>query len=463
MNSHNDSLKSVPVFDGVWSDERDVGNAITDAANAAITWSKVPLNEREAVLRRFAAHVAANAESLTLLIMREVGKLRADAATEVAAVVAKAEITIEMMRGRRGDLDSTTRDVVSQVRYRALGVVVVLGPFNFPAHLPGGQIAPALLAGNAVVFKPSELAPAVGKWIADAWTHAELPTNVLQLIQGDASIAKVAIADDRIAGVFFTGSHRAGVAIHRQLAGRPDVLLTLEMGGNNPVVLMPPYELAKAATTIATSAFISSGQRCTCARRLIVVDDGNGDEVVSALIELVREMKCGLPSDDPAADMGPVISAMAAENLIQTQSRWIDCGGVPLLKMLVSPRAAALVTPGIIEMTGCESVEDEEWFGPLLQVFRVTDFQAAIRLANATKYGLAAGLIGGTQESFEEFRSSIAAGIVNWNLPTTGASSRLPFGGIGLSGNHRAVGSYAIDCCNDPIASMMSPWIALRQ
>jgi succinylglutamic semialdehyde dehydrogenase len=455
MNPSINPADGAIVYDGPWSSEDEVNAAIGEAREAQRCWAAMPLESREAIVRKFAQCVSASAESLSQLIMREVGKLRSDAAAEVAAVVAKAEITIEMLRGRRGALQSEAREVISQIRYRPLGVVLVLGPFNFPAHLPGGHIIPALLAGNAVIFKPSELAPAVGKWLCDAWQQAGLPSGVLQLVQGDAAIARAAIEDQRIAGVFFTGSYRAGAAIHRQLAGRPDVLLALEMGGNNPIVVAPPYDTDVAARTIATSAFLSAGQRCTCARRLIVLDDEAGRKTVDRLVEIVGEMKCGLPSDGPDVDMGPVVSAAAAAHLIQSQAAWILSGGVTKLSMQPSSRSLALLTPGIIDMTERKTIDDDEWFGPLLQVYRVKDFEEAIQLANATRYGLAAGLIGGTEAMFEQFRRSIAAGIVNWNVPTTGASSRLPFGGIGHSGNHRPAGSYAVDFCNDPVASMM--------
>jgi len=454
QKSINPSDGSV-VFEGPWSSEADVQHSISSAAIAMNSWSRTPLESREAIVRRFAAYVSENAEPLSQLIMREVGKLRSDAAAEVAAVVAKAEITIEMFGLRRGDLESEAGEVISQIRYRPLGVVVVLGPFNFPAHLPGGHIIPALLAGNTVVFKPSELAPAVGAWLASAWQKAGLPNGVLQLIQGNAAVAKAAIEDKRIAGVFFTGGYRSGTAIHRQLAGRPDVLLALEMGGNNPIVVVPPYDIDAAARTIATSAFISAGQRCTCARRLIVIDNGSGRQTIARLVDIVGEMKIGLPSDGPDVDMGPVVSATAATRLLETQTAWISSGGIAKLSMERSPRSNALLKPGIIDMTDCQTVDDEEWFGPLLQLYRVNDFDAAIEMARATSYGLAAGLIGGTEEMFERFRSECAVGIVNWNVPTTGASSRLPFGGVGLSGNHRPVGTFAVDFCNDPVASMV--------
>jgi succinylglutamic semialdehyde dehydrogenase len=459
MQSRNPADGSI-VFEQPASSPAEVTAAVDAACEAQEQWQRTPLEERERIVRAFADYVAGHAESLAQLITREVGKLRADAAAEVAAVVAKAEITIEMMRGRRGDLDHEVRGVISQVRYRPLGVVLVLGPFNFPAHLPGGHIIPALLAGNTVVFKPSELAPAVGQWITNAWTEAGLPSGVLKLIQGDGEVAKAAIDDQRIAGVFFTGGYHAGKAIHRQLAGRPEVLLALEMGGNNPIILAPPFDHDTAIQTIATSAFISAGQRCTCARRLIAIDDPEGQAALDSLVELVGRMKPGLPLDPIDADLGPVVTAQAATRLLATQEAWLDAGGWARLTMTRSPRCNALLTPGIIDMTDAKLLHDDEWFGPLLQVKRVADFDQAINVAKATRFGLAAGLVGGTKAMFEELRQSLAVGILNWNLPTTGASSRLPFGGVGHSGNHRPAGSFAVDFCNDPVASMIQPTLS---
>ncbi|MGV3483184.1 MAG: aldehyde dehydrogenase family protein, partial [Planctomycetaceae bacterium] len=328
--------------------------AISAAASSFSYWAGLTLAEREDIVRRFAAEVAGNTELLVALLMEEVGKLRADAEAEVAAVVAKAEISIEMLHSRRGDSEIETPTGLAQVRYRPLGVVLVLGPFNFPAHLPGGQIIPALLAGNTVVFKPSELAPRVGQWLVEAWSRAGLPDGVLNLIQGGADVAQAAIADPRIAAVFFTGGYRAGAAIHRQLAGRPDVLLALEMGGINPVVLASPYDIDHAASLIVQSAFASAGQRCTCARRLVVVEDESGSRAIEEIVKRASELRCGLPDDLPAADMGPVISATAAQQLLRTQRDWLRSGGRALLSMVQSERSVKLVTPGIIDMTQAE-------------------------------------------------------------------------------------------------------------
>ncbi len=452
MKSFNPADGSV-VFAGVASSDLEIELAIGRAVEAGRRWAATSLDIRVAVLRGFAAYVAANAEALTQLLMCEIGKLRADAASEVAACVAKVEITIELASIRAADQDSSAGDTACQIRHRPIGVILVLGPFNFPAHLPGGQIVPALLAGNAIVFKPSELSPAVGRWIADAWTAAGLPHGVLNLIQGGAPVAQVAIADQRIDGVLFTGGYRAGASIHRQLAGRPHVLLALEMGGNNPLVICPPYEVEKAVQTIIASTFVSAGQRCTCARRLIVVQDDAGQRLIDHLVDQTRLLACGLPLDDPPVAIGPVVSAAAGARLLESQQSWIDSGGIPLLESKVSARSAALLSPGIIDMTDA-AASDEESFGPLLQVYRVSNFDAAIDLAARTRFGLAAGLIGGNEAMFEAFRARVGAGIVNWNLPLTGASSRLPFGGIGCSGNHRPAGAYAIDFCHTPVASM---------
>lgn len=451
-NPADDSL----VFCGDSASAAQVALAVEAAAAAQDAWARAPRAQREAVVRAFAAEVAASRDELAALIRREVGKLPSDVQGEINAVIAKAEITIEALRQRRGDADIAMDHTTASLRYRPLGTVVVLGPFNFPAHLPGGHIIPALLAGNAVVFKPSERSPAVGRWLVDAWTRAGLPAGVLNLIQGDATVARAAVAHHLTAGVFLTGGYEAGRAIHRQLAGRPQVLLALELGGNNPLVVVSPEDVSQAVSSIATSAFISSGQRCTCARRLIVVDDPRGRETIDALAQHVRKLRIGLPDEQPEPEIGPVISAEAAQKIVQTEARLRAAGAHPVVPVRLSGICPALLRPGLIDVTGCEELPDEEWFGPLLQIQRVANFEAAVQAAAATRFGLAAGLIGGTAAMFEEYRWRVGAGIVNWNCATTGASSRLAFGGIGDSGNHRPAGAFAVDFCNDPIVSTVA-------
>jgi succinylglutamic semialdehyde dehydrogenase len=457
------------VFDGTAADASQVSLAVAAAVAAQPTWEQTELEERAAILRRFAQQVAAGEDELAQLITRETGKLPSDAAGEVKAVIAKVEITIEAHQLRRIEHDLDVPQGTAQTRYRAIGPVVVLGPFNFPAHLPGGHIVPAILAGNCVVFKPSELTPAVGRWIVDCWTEAGLPSGVINLIQGDRRVAGWLIDDPRIAGVFFTGGHAAGQSIHRQLAGRPEVLLALEMGGNNPLVVLAEEnrsadDPATASELIFQSAFASSGQRCTCARRLIVVDNDYGRSVVDALSKRIERTTYGIASDKPSPEIGPLISPTAVANLLRVQAAWIRAGGQPLslLEPIEFPTGSwgpTLVRCGAVDVTHCGTLSDEEWFGPLLQIHYVPDFDQAIGLANATRFGLSAGLVGGSRTMFERFRREVRAGVINWNRPLTGASSSLPFGGVGHSGNHRPAGSFAVDFCSDPVASIAAPTI----
>jgi len=459
--------------------------AVAAAAAAQSGWESTPWETRVAVVRRFADRVANSRHGLADLISREVGKLPSDAAGEVSAVIAKVEVSIEAHLRRRASEDEemppisanpppaqrvgqTTQSepvaiaVTAQTRFRAIGPVVVLGPYNFPAHLPCGQLIPAILAGNAVIFKPSELAPAVGRWLVDRWLEAGLPPGVLNLVQGAAAVATSLVDDPRIGGVFFTGGYQTGQSIHRRLAGRPEVLLALEMGGNNPVVIASPEDPVAAAEMVFQSTVATSGQRCTCARRLIVIDNDSGRKTVASLIRRIETATYGIAGDQPEPEIGPLVNAVAVERLQKVQAEWIAAGGKPVCRLEPIPYATGawgptLVRCGLVDVTPCGVVADDEWFGPLLQLHFVADFEQAVGLAGATRFGLAAGLIGGTETMFYRFRQAVRAGVVNWNRPLTGASSRLPFGGLGHSGNHRAAGAYAADFCSDPVASLISP------
>ena len=483
-----------PVDDSVlWSGNasspENVAGAMQAAAEAAERWRSVDLQRRCEIVRRYAEILKDRRSEVESLISREVGKLPWDAATEVNAAVAKAQWSIQAIQQRRSDQqiesDSpatgnpastdnpaagklTSGSMQRTIRYHPLGVCLVLGPFNFPLHLPGGQIIPALLAGNSVVLKPSEQAIAVSHWMLDAWRTAGLPEDVLQLIVGGADVAESAIASPQIGAVFLTGSRAAGRAIHRQLAGRFDVLLALELGGNNPIVVADTElpmagsqaeQTERLAELITFSSFVSAGQRCTCARRVVLVEGRATDQSVEALIQRTRNLRAGLPGDATAAHIGPLISRHAADSLRQTYDRLISLGCSPLIEFQTDPRRDNLVRPCLVDATSISAesrqlIGEMEWFGPLLVVQRASDFEQAVRSAAQTVYGLAAALIGGSSDMFDYFVDQVGAGVVNWNRPTTGAAGILPFGGLGQSGNHRPAGYFAIDACSDPVSSL---------
>ncbi len=449
------------VWSGTETSQQQIQTVMETAAGAAARWRKSSLDDRIDVVRRYAKYIEANRQSISDLITREVGKLPWDAAAEVAAAIAKTELSIRALVERRGDEIVDQGSPRRTIRYRSLGVTLVLGPFNFPLHLPGGQIIPSLLAGNAVVMKPSDQATAVGQWIAAAWQASGLPADVFQSIVGRVDPAVAAIDSAHVGGVFLTGSRAAGQAIHRQLAGRYDVLLALELGGNNPLVVVGDLPSPEVASLVTFSAFVSSGQRCTCARRAIFVDGPETDRQIEATIELTKRLRVGLPADQPAAQIGPLISAAAANGLKRTYDQLLKLGCESVVDFKIDERRDNLVYPAIVDASSLaadalQALGDMEWFGPLLVLHRVGDIDAAIDLAQQTAYGLAASLLGGDRELFDRFVGEVHAGVVNWNRPTTGAAGALPFGGLGNSGNHRPAGFHAIDFCNDPIASLES-------
>jgi succinylglutamic semialdehyde dehydrogenase len=437
-------------------------DAAVQAARAAFpAWASRSLDERIAVLEQFAATLKQHADALGHCIGEETGKPLWETATEVTSMVNKVAISIQSYRERTGEKSGPLADATAVLRHKPHGVVAVFGPYNFPGHLPNGHIVPALLAGNCVVFKPSELTPKVAELTVKCWIEAGLPAGVLNLVQGARDTGVALAAHDGIDGLFFTGSSRTGNLLHSQFAGRPDKILALEMGGNNPLLVDQVADLNAAVYTIIQSAFISAGQRCTCARRLLVPQGAWGDSLLERLVEVAASIKVGSFDEQPAPFMGSVISLAAAQHLIKAQQHLLTQGAKPLLEMTQPLPGAALLTPGIIDVTEVANRPDEEFFGPLLQVIRYADFDAAIREANNTQYGLAAGLLSDSKARYEQFWLHSRAGIVNWNKQLTGAASTAPFGGVGASGNHRASAYYAADYCAYPVASLESDSLSL--
>jgi succinylglutamic semialdehyde dehydrogenase len=371
-------------------------------------------------------------------------------------MAAKVDISVQAYHERTGEKRAPMADGVAVLRHRPHGVVAVFGPYNFPGHLPNGHIVPALIAGNTVVFKPSELAPGVAAATLALWIQAGLPAGVLNLVQGEKDTG-VALANHRqIDGLFFTGSSDTGTLLHKQFGGRPEIVLALEMGGNNPLVVANVEDIDAAVHHTIQSAFLSAGQRCTCARRLFVPDDAFGERFMQRFTEVSANIRVGKFDDEPQPYMGAVISARAAARLVDAQARLIEAGAKPVLEMVQRAANLGFVSPAILDVTNARDVPDEEHFGPMVQVTRYQTFDEAIERANDTAYGLSAGLLADDEAAWKHFQRTIRAGIVNWNRPTNGASSAAPFGGIGRSGNQRPSAYYAADYCSYPMASVES-------
>lgn len=438
----------------LWRANRsDVAACVERARRAWPEWASQPLANRIELMRRFVNVVRAEADEFAQLIARETGKPLWEAKTEVDAVMGKVEISVSAYAERTGKkrLDSALQGTTA-LRHKPHGVMAVLGPYNFPAHLPNGHIVPALIAGNTIVFKPSEKTPATGAFLVDCFHKAGIPQAVVQLAVGALEEGKALIADPGIDGVLFTGSVQGGIAINRKLAANPGKIVALEMGGNNPLVVLPNPKMADAAVLAVQSAFTTAGQRCTAARRLVVVEEAY-DEMMEHLVPLARKLIVNEPFADPPPFMGSVIDNGTADLLTESFLHLLTHGGKALLHMRRPDPDKPFLTPGIIDTTAMEERPDIELFGPILQVIKVPDFDAAIAEANNTRFGLSASLIGGKPSDYDRFWANTRAGIINWNRPTNGASSAAPFGGVGLSGNHRPAAFYAADYCAYPVAS----------
>ena len=437
------------------ADATDIAEAVAAARGAFPAWADRPRDERIAILRRYKDALVERTPAFAEALSRETGKALWETKAEVGSMIGKVDLSIRAYDERTGLSETAMPFGRAVLRHRAHGVMAVLGPFNFPGHLPNGHIVPALLAGDTVVFKPSEETPLAGQLMVEALEAAGAPAGVVNLVQGGRETGQ-ALINQEIDGLLFTGSAAAGTFFRRHFADRPDVILALELGGNNPLVVWDADDAEAVAALVVQSAFITTGQRCSCARRLIVPDDAFGRKVIEATASLAGRLSIGPWDGESEAFMGPLISARAAQAaraVAETQ------GGERIRSLgAVEGLSEAFVTPGMVDVTGVDTA-DEELFAPWLQVRRVASYDDALTAANATRYGLSAGLISNESRRWDQFLNRIRAGVVNWNRPTTGAAGSMPFGGLGASGNHRPSAYYAADYCAYPVASFEAPTV----
>ncbi len=440
---------NTPLWQGAAASVEQVNQAVAAARAALPQWLYA---DRVKCAEAFVALLKNQAQDFARVMALETGRPLWETRTEVAAMVAKLDHSLAAQAARRAETHVPTGDAMAITHFKPHGVAAVFGPFNMPGHLPNGHIIPALLAGNTIVFKPSEKTPYSGEFMCQLWRQSGLPVGVLNLVQGPAAVGEALASNPDLDAIFFTGSVTAGQALQRLQLQYPHRMLALEMGGNNPLVIFNCADYRGAAYTALTSAFLTAGQRCTCARRLIV---GPSDQsVIAELVTMIQSMRIAGPLDTPEPFMGALISSDAAAAVLAAQDQLLAMGGKIVLPASPVAGHQAAITPGVIDMTGVPNPPDAEIFGPLLQVIRVRDFDAAIKEANKTRFGLSAALLSDQRELFQQFYHHVRAGVINWNRPTNGASSSLPFGGIGLSGNHRPSGAWAADYCSYPVATM---------
>jgi len=440
------------VWEGAAASPAEVQAAVDRARAAFPDWADRPRQDRIDAMKRYQAVLKDRAPQMAEAISRETGKALWETTTELAAMQGKVDISIRAYDERTGERAADTAFGHATLRHRPHGVAAVLGPFNFPGHLPNGHIVPALLAGDTVVFKPSEETPLTGQLMAEAFAAADLPAGVINVVQGGRDTG-AALLDAGIDALMFTGSGAAGAHFRRKFADDPHVILALELGGNNPLVVWDAADAEAVAGIVVQSAFITTGQRCSCARRLIVPEGPQGDAIVAAVESIVDRLIFAPWNSTPEPYAGPLISVKAAEAALKALQDRIAMGAkVIRASGPVGNLPGAFVRPAIIDVTGV-AVPDEEMFAPFLSVTRVASFDAAIAEANATRYGLSAGLVSDDPSNWRTFVRRIRAGVVNFNRPTTGAAGDMPFGGLGASGNHRPSAYYAADYCAYPVAS----------
>ncbi len=448
----------------------DVDEAVAAAQAAFPAWSRTTFEQRQAVLRRYAQIAASRAEEVALLITDETGKALWETRGEASAIGGKVEITLDpsptagLSRVSPYSIPLTdTRE--GRCAFRPHGVMSVIGPFNFPAHLPNGHFVPAMALGNTIVFKPSDKTPAVGQILAEMMHEAleaeGMPSGIFNLVQGGADVASTLTSHRDIDGVLFTGSWAVGRRILEANLDHPSRMIALELGGNNPAVVMPDADLRQAAIEIVRCAFNTTGQRCTCTRR-VIAHESIADQLFKMVVAATSRLAIGNPRSEEPVFCGPIITDESRQAVLDASAQFAKTGGEVMLETRALPEHGDgwFVSPGIVRVdrfvaadtndAGCDS----ETFGPLLRVATVASLDEAIEQANATRYGLSASIFTTDKTSAEQFLAESRAGCINVNAGTAGASSKLPFGGLGLSGNHRPAGAFSLDYCAYPVAQM---------
>jgi succinylglutamic semialdehyde dehydrogenase len=440
------------------SDPSAVGPAVEAARRAAPAWGAAPPEKRVAALRRFQAEARRRAEDLAFVISRETGKPLAESRAEAEAMAAKVDVTLRealpAVSPREVPLPGGAK---GRVTYRPLGVAAVIGPFNVPGHLPNGQIVPALLAGNAVVFKPSEQTPFTGQLVAQLWDEAGLPPGVFNLVQGGGAAGAALAAHRDVGAVFFTGSAAVGRKLSALCAEDTGKLLALELGGKNAALVAADAPMDLAVREIVHGAFSTTGQRCSSTSR-VLVHRRAAKRFLDAFLPAVDAVRAGY--FDQGAFMGPLIGAAAVDRFLGAAGGARKAGFETLREgRAVAPgRRGHYVSPSVRLREGPPRAEagyaDTELFAPDVAVTVCRDEDEMVSLHNASRYGLAAAVFTASRKRFEGLRPRLEAGVVHWNRSTAMSPASLPFGGLKASGNHRPAGLDVLRHCVASVSSV---------
>ena len=414
----------------------DVGRAI-DAAQAAFkSWKRTPGPERGRVLWRAANIARQRAEEIARTLTREEGKVLKEAKGEVMKGISLLEFYAgEGFRMHGKTLPSEAPDTFSYTIRRPLGVVGLIAPWNFPWAIPVWKSAPALVAGNTVIFKPAELTPATATLLTEIYEQAGLPPGVLNMLVGSGSVVGEAMVHSPVLrAISFTGSNEVGGALYTKAAQR-GAKVTCEMGGKNAVIVMQDADLDKAAVAIHGGAFGSTGQRCTATSRVIAHPDiKNG--LVERLVGAAKKIKVGSGLDE-SVDMGPAVD----EKQWKTDFDYIKIAGQEGARLLLGGKKPEHLNKGyFVEPTIFDNVAPdmrifkEEIFGPVLSVSTARSLEEALRFANGVEYGLTTSIFTENIDTIMNFVEEVETGMVHVNEPTIGGEAQLPFGGTKATG-----------------------------
>ncbi|MBX9768236.1 MAG: succinylglutamate-semialdehyde dehydrogenase [Bdellovibrionales bacterium] len=438
-----------------------VNEACQAAKQAYIPWSDFSQAQRNQFLMRLKEVYTAHKQELAETISRETGKPLWEGLSEAQTMIDKIDVTINASMKLVEDvkLPNALPGVDGWTRFKSRGVMAVVGPFNFPGHLPNGHIVPALATGNTVVFKPSEMTPLTGQLMAQMFERAEFPKGVFNLVQGKGETGRRLVAHEFVEGILFTGSYETGLRIKQETMTHFWKILALEMGGKNASIVWNDANMEKAIYENVVGSFLSAGQRCSCTSRLIV-HRKIADEFVEKFYQAAKKLTIGYWKDNPF--MGPVISNAAVENYLRFQGIAAREGAESIMrgKQLELDREGNYVTPSIyrIAKPSSDSVyQKTELFAPNVAIYTVDDFDEAIQLNNSSSYGLVSSVFTTQRELFDRAVKRLRVGLVNWNRSTVGASSKLPFGGMGKSGNDRPSAHFAVNYCTVPVSSLEDP------
>ncbi len=438
------------------ADVAAVDAAVKAARAAAKGWRRASLDDRIAALHRVRGKVGAHVERIAEAITAEMGKPIGEARVEAKSIAGKIDGVIA---GLPHELPPAAPGAPGEQRFHALGVVGVVGPFNFPVHLCNTHVIPALVVGNTVVVKPSEVTPLCGQRYAELFEDAGFPAGVLNVVHGRGEVGAALVAQAGVDGVVFTGSYATGRRIRQATFDQPHKKVSLELGGRNPAVVFDDADLDQAVREIALGALLTSGQRCTATSR-VVVTPGIAPKLIARLTALFSAAKPGDPTDG-ATFFGPLASVAARDRFLAALAGAREAPTVEVLVESEEADGAAGVTPSLYRVSGDEPHLRDELFGPHVDLEVAVDEADALARAARNPYGLSASLFSARPEALEDFYDAVRVGVVNFNRSTNGASGLLPFGGIGMSGNWRPAGSCAPRLTTWPVAVMQAAFGAV--